>query len=397
VAGVNLDAASIAIPSDVTMPADGGARPVTDADVRAILRPYRAGGLLVNVLASIYDTDESKLHALATLANQSLATEELVRAVRGDGTTQPVFDVLEALTPLALAFDDRAWDSAAIDFVRANAGVFGEGPLPRTIAEAASVHTPYFTLEQLRGLSVYAELARPLNESGRADLRALLASFDPTAAEFPATALATLDILLDSASGVSASVHGRLSLAQTAAHALARYRDAVRLAERLGVDGQTLADAVTEDFSATTRAADVLMTSVRRSAETTAAADSADETLWERQRDALVDVLTTSLAPETFAGAEDLYHYFLIDVATSGCASTSPVVAAISSLQLYIHRVLMNLEQDDLPPAHPDHLALRMPRGGGSRVEVAKELPRLGSEPEGVPLARKLPRARSAR
>jgi hypothetical protein len=48
-----------------------------------------------------------------------------------------------------------------------------------------------------------------------------------------------------------------------------------------------------------------------------------------------------------FRSREDLYRYFLIDVEVDGCFPTSPVVAAMGSLQLYVHRVLMNLEQDD--------------------------------------------------
>jgi hypothetical protein len=47
-----------------------------------------------------------------------------------------------------------------------------------------------------------------------------------------------------------------------------------------------------------------------------------------------------------FTSLHDLYHYFLLDVELEGCARTSRVVAATASVQLYVHRVLMNLEQD---------------------------------------------------
>jgi hypothetical protein len=45
----------------------------------------------------------------------------------------------------------------------------------------------------------------------------------------------------------------------------------------------------------------------------------------------------------------DLYSFFLIDVEMSGVVKVSKVKAGISSLQLYIHRCLMNLEQSQTP------------------------------------------------
>ena len=73
-------------------------------------------------------------------------------------------------------------------------------------------------------------------------------------------------------------------------------------------------------------------------------------------RDGLVEYLLTE--PDgsdtnwraRFRTPDDLYHHFLMDVSVEGCARTSRVVAAISSVQLYVHRVLMNLEQNTATP-----------------------------------------------
>ena len=48
-----------------------------------------------------------------------------------------------------------------------------------------------------------------------------------------------------------------------------------------------------------------------------------------------------------FTDRSDLYAFFLLDVEMSGCFRTSRVVCANSSLQLYILRCLINLEQSD--------------------------------------------------
>ena len=79
-----------------------------------------------------------------------------------------------------------------------------------------------------------------------------------------------------------------------------------------------------------------------------------EDALRSRRRDALVEYLLRAPDPdwsERFQTAGDLYHHFLTDVMVEGCARTSKVVAATSSLQLYVHRVMMNLEATDGPPA----------------------------------------------
>jgi len=74
------------------------------------------------------------------------------------------------------------------------------------------------------------------------------------------------------------------------------------------------------------------------------------------KRDALCDYIISRNDMYKFKDRNDLYNFFLLDVEMSGCFRTSYLVAAITSLQLYIHRCLMNLEQSDtsLNPAIVD-------------------------------------------
>ena len=65
--------------------------------------------------------------------------------------------------------------------------------------------------------------------------------------------------------------------------------------------------------------------------------------LRERQRSALVVYLAQKLGVR---GVDDLYDHFLIDVEMSPCMMTTRIKQAISSVQLFIQRCLMNLEQD---------------------------------------------------
>ncbi len=84
----------------------------------------------------------------------------------------------------------------------------------------------------------------------------------------------------------------------------------------------------------------------------------ADEKAWEKlmqpfeddlrrqKRDALVSCILSTTGLK-FLNKNDLYNYFLIDTEIEPCAMVSRVLAGISSLQLYVHRCRLNLEQTD--------------------------------------------------
>jgi ABC toxin N-terminal region len=81
-----------------------------------------------------------------------------------------------------------------------------------------------------------------------------------------------------------------------------------------------------------------------------------DDRVRGRKRSALTEALTRSIQPAAFGTLDELYEYFLVDVQLEGCARTSRLVAAISSVQLYVYHVLMNLEQDRRSPSDPAHI-----------------------------------------
>ena len=72
--------------------------------------------------------------------------------------------------------------------------------------------------------------------------------------------------------------------------------------------------------------------------------DGIQARLNEEWRDHLVPLVIFQLANPDIATPRDLYAYLLIDVEVSGVVMTSPVVEAISAVQLYVYRCLNNLE-----------------------------------------------------
>ncbi|HYU75455.1 MAG TPA: neuraminidase-like domain-containing protein, partial [Ktedonobacteraceae bacterium] len=91
-------------------------------------------------------------------------------------------------------------------------------------------------------------------------------------------------------------------------------------------------------------------------------AKSINDGLRESQRTALVAYLLqnqdmkpalqdSNLQQSNVNDSSQLYKYFLIDIDMSACMMTSRIVQAISSVQLFVQRCLMNLEQEVSPDA----------------------------------------------
>jgi hypothetical protein len=72
---------------------------------------------------------------------------------------------------------------------------------------------------------------------------------------------------------------------------------------------------------------------------------SVSDPLRNLRRDALVTYILYHLQPEaTVTNADKLYEYFLVDVQMDACMMTSRIRLALSTVQLFIQRCLMNLE-----------------------------------------------------
>ncbi|MDQ1353100.1 MAG: hypothetical protein QG657_3406, partial [Acidobacteriota bacterium] len=77
---------------------------------------------------------------------------------------------------------------------------------------------------------------------------------------------------------------------------------------------------------------------------------SVSDTLRNKSRDALVTYILYHHPPSPeIDTADKLYEYFLVDVQMDACMKTSRIRLALSTIQLFIQRCLMNLEPDVAP------------------------------------------------
>lgn len=115
----------------------------------------------------------------------------------------------------------------------------------------------------------------------------------------------------------------------------------------LGIDGsdlnRLLADLTTDEQ---VRARDIAKNTVVATCDTlarrTEVLDPVEARMNEVRRDALVDFLTRRSSNSASRSA--LYADLLLDIEMRGCARTSRIVAAISSIQLFVHRALLGIE-----------------------------------------------------
>jgi hypothetical protein len=302
-----------------------------------------------------------KTRALLNLAMPAASAQRqsLVDALQG-GPLQILVTVLDRLIRYAVLFRSAAHDFQALEFVRANPAVLA-------LSDPA-------TPETVRRVSRYAVLA------AAPDL-----AYNPDAPTTDTSALQSVLTWTDSIANVTTddnklahiakalksdvpqvkSALSQIALASGNAIAprvdeLSQLAGALALTRRLGVAAEIVKLAVADDPAQLARSAEGVFAAIRSKypdEETFAQKlEPFEDKLRSRRRDGVVEYLLSAPDDATtdwrkrFIGANDLYHYFLTDVMVGGCARTSKMVAAISSVQLYVHRVLMNLEQSNENP-----------------------------------------------
>jgi Tc toxin complex TcA C-terminal TcB-binding domain/Neuraminidase-like domain/Salmonella virulence plasmid 28.1kDa A protein len=121
--------------------------------------------------------------------------------------------------------------------------------------------------------------------------------------------------------------------------------------QTLRIQGHSLTKLLPRDFAGLTTASTMLWNTLQHKYPTAALREKNlsvyNDKLNMLQRDALCDYIIARSTTLKFKDRDELYNYFLIDVEMSGCFRTSRLVAAISSLQLYVYRCLVNLEQSE--------------------------------------------------
>lgn len=320
---------------------------VGSAELLGVLRTYHLSAILPARLARVLQVDGDKAAGVLALAGLDLEAPELVRAVRGDGDPAALVAGVGTLLRLHALCAASEIDGETLRFMAANRALFGLQSLPELSAGAIWAVDRYMRFTRASSVAPVGSLATP----SRADLHTLLATH--TSDGFPPDKDVDLALVLRAEKSLVTSVRASIPPAADALATLARLSEAVQLARRLHVSGEILPLLLSDGHADLTRAASALRSGLRLRYpdEAIAAAQLGpiDDAFRAQKRDVLCNyilkhlVFTRGVPWRTRA---DLYHYFLLDVDMGGCGRTSRLVSAISSVQLYAHRIRMNLEQD---------------------------------------------------
>jgi hypothetical protein len=328
---------------------------------RELVERHHAESVLAAKVSIAVKTAPEKTRALLYLANPSdpAERESLVDALQG-GPLQILSTLLGRVTRYAILLRSAVYDSPTLQFLQTNRALLAFTDPP--------------TAETVRRISRYAVLAAAPDsayepDALETDTEALQSVLKWTGSINTAIGdiarLAEIARALKSDVSQTNAVLSQIALAggpdiAPRVDELAQLASALALVRRLGISAEVLKLTVAEDPAQLARGAQGVFSSIRAKYPDEKTfrekLEPFEDKLRSRNRDGLVEYLLN--APDGasttwrrhFFDANDLYHQFLVDVMVEGCARTSKVVAAISTLQLYVHRVLMKLEQSNESP-----------------------------------------------
>ena len=331
--------------SVIALPANDPAKGIEIPDeIRADTQPLHdllASVHAPNVIASraavALDARNEVFDAAVNMLGVDLNSQALFDSLSGKTDKSKIEDLLAKVAPLSMAMDADALIENRLAFVQQHrASVFALG-------NAASI-----SVEALQRFDRYADWARKADK-----LDAGTALEDVLAVHSAANGFAVADAeklgdLLECDAALSNALQGAINLPDDPFTALTTLAEGVRLARKLAVGGTTLGQMASSDYDELAAASEALQAGFRSRFPTQAIWEEQVEDLRDRvlssRRDGLVNYMVASIGGQ-FETAEDLYRYFLIDAQMEGCGRTSRMVSANSTLQLYVQRVMMNLEE----------------------------------------------------
>jgi hypothetical protein len=340
-------AAPLTVPAGVT---------AAEPALRGALLTHHASTVLQPRLAAQLSLAADRVGPLVAMTGVGLGSAPLVRALHG-AQIAPLVDLIGKLIPLTVLFRHEVFDAGALGFLRSHGGVFGIADY--TAVDIAGVRrlSIYTSLATATIASDFTPLSPPLDP---ADVWHVFDTFDP-AQRFANTDKQRLAAALRTEPALIATLLPHLTLPANASEALDMLRRCMALTTYLGVDGDVLARIVSDTFADLNRASEAILSAFRAKysdeREFTDKLEPFEDWVRGRRRDGLTDHLVRSVQPG-FDDLDAIYEYLLVDPQLEGCARTSRVVAAISSVQLYVHRILLNLEQDQREPNDPQRTAV---------------------------------------
>lgn len=304
------------------------------------------------ILTRIFNTSYTELADWLEFATTSIDSSEIKDALTGDIMANPVLidpivELLHQLERIAFCFDRLDLETSEISFIIANKTAFGINDLKN------------WNENDLKSVSTYCFLKNKIKEEDRNGFNEIILRNNPLNA-LGATDKETLAGCFSCPPAVLNAAINAINLSGTVIAGLNIIYRLVQVSLTLGVNADSLVKLTATDFDKLTEARDLVFGAFAAKYEDEKERNELLAPYHDKintlKRDALCSYIIARQGDLKFKDRSDLYAIFLLDVEMSGCFRTSKVLAAISSLQLYIQRCLLNIEQSDeeLDPGIPD-------------------------------------------
>jgi len=167
---------------------------------------------------------------------------------------------------------------------------------------------------------------------------------------FSDNGIASLAVYYEENNSLVTSIVKAFNLGSTAIDSIRYFENTLTVCQLLGITGPSLLKlGDSSDYRAIKKARTIVLGAFTSRYPDETERDEKLEPYTDKinvaKRNALCEYILAKETTFFFKDKSDIYDFFLLDVEMSGCFRTSRLVCAISSLQLYVTRVLANLEQ----------------------------------------------------
>ncbi|HAA54922.1 MAG TPA: hypothetical protein DCE42_09200, partial [Myxococcales bacterium] len=320
-----------------------------ETEFREILKRYDMVERLQEAIGNVWNVTAVDIWQCKNTNGVNLRTSNIFDDLHGtSGNAQNIAATMESLFPMYTAFVNTKEKINLIPYVY---------EVPLAFGISGSVSTT-LTAQQWLYTQTFKKYVEAYEETNKTAFKDILHDFIVSGYVFPQNqaSFETLAQLFNTDTYIIKGMFDQsISLGVQPLEAFQKLEKNVTLAQSMGVNAELIV-AINSSLSSDLRkASDGLWSSFR--------AKYADEKQWERliepfedrvrsaKRDGLVAYMIQRPGA-TFESPTDIYRYLLLDPEMGDCARSSHVLSAISSLQLYVHRCLMNLEQDTQASIH---------------------------------------------
>ncbi len=272
--------------------------------------------------------------------NSEVSKEELERF------TQICTDLIRHLERVQFLFDKLEFSSEAISFFVEYQDIFGVKQLNNLELHEIQLADSYRTLVSGMNKEEEAKIQQCLQLYPKKDSNE---SSETNYGIISKESLAIITIEWKQPAGLLNSLSSSFSFSEIPLEGIIFLLELKELAVKLGIQGYSLKKLKAIDYDGLVVARDIAIGALFAKYNEDDVRREKMETCTDKintiKRDALCDYIIAFKDRFKFKDRSDLHYYFLLDVEMSGSFMTTKLESAISSLQLYVHRCLMNLEQ----------------------------------------------------